>query len=86
MAVLSDADRDLVAKALIRKAFVDLNQTANLTTTEVRTLINDLDTYVDTNASAINSSITLTVRNKATIEMKALAMAWVALKRAGVTV
>lgn len=83
MAVLSDSDRADVALKLIRKAFVEQNQTANLTTAQVRTLVNDIDAWADSNATAFNQAITASVRNIATAEMKALALAWVALKRAG---
>lgn len=84
MAVLSDADRNDTARKLMQKAFGELNQTANLDTAEIRTLINDIDTWADANAVPFNTSITLAIRNKATASMKALALAWVCLKRAGV--
>lgn len=83
MAVMSDADRADAARKLIRRMFEEANETAQLTTDEVRTLINDLDAYVDTNATAINQAITAAVRNKATQAQKAMALAWVCLKRAG---
>ena len=83
MAVMTSEERAEVSRKLIRKAFEELNQTANITTDEVLTLINDLDTFLDANAAAINNAITLSVRNKASAEIKALAVAWVALKRAG---
>jgi hypothetical protein len=80
---MTNEERADVSRKLIRKAFEESNQTANLTTDEVRILINDLDTFLDANANVINQAITLSVRNKASAEMKALAVAWVALKRAG---
>lgn len=83
MAVLSDSDRADVALKLIRKAFVEQNQTANLTSAQVRTMVNDIDAWADANQVAFNQAITASVRNIATAEMKALALAWVALKRAG---
>ena len=83
MPVMTNEERADVSRKLIRKAFEESNQTANLTTDEVRILINDLDTFLDANANVINQAITLSVRNKASAEMKALAVAWVALKRAG---
>ena len=80
---MTNEERADAARKLARKAFEELNQTANLTTDEVRTLVNDLDTFLDANDGAINNAITLSVRNKASSEIKALAVAWVSLKRAG---
>lgn len=83
MAVLSDADREDTTRQLIVKLFVESNATAQLTTDEVRTMVNDLDSYLDANAVVINNVITASVRAKATTTQKALAVAWIALKRAG---
>lgn len=83
MAVLDSTARAEVKEAFIRRWFVEAAQTAELTTTEVQTLVNDLDTWLDANAAAANSSITTAVRNKATTSTKFAALAWVALKRSG---
>ena len=78
-AEIKQASRDFV-----RKAFVEANATANLTSVEVEALIADLDAYLDANAIAINLAIRASVRSKASTPQKALGMAYCALRRAGV--
>ncbi len=83
MAVLSDPQRaDCVAR-FVREFLVAGGYTADLTTTEIRTLVGDLDTWLDDNQAAANTAITAAVRNKASTTTKFAALAWVALKRAG---
>lgn len=84
MAALTSDQRADAALKLIRKMFVEANETAQLTTTEVRTLIDDLDDYVEANLTEINQAITAGVRSKATAAQKAMALAYVAMKRGGV--
>lgn len=83
MPVLSDSDRADCATKFIRQYFASLGNTADLDTLEIRTLVNDIDAYVDANATAMNQSITLAVRQKASLATKGAAFAYVALKRAG---
>lgn len=83
MAVLDSTARADVKEKFIRRWFVEQAQTANLTTTEIQTLVNDLDTWLDGNEAGANSAITAAVRNKASTATKFAALAWVALKRAG---
>lgn len=82
MAVLPDADRKIAARHFIREVFVGMNQTANLDTTEVKLLVDGVDTGLNA-AASINQAIDVSVRTKATTAQKALAVAYVALKRAG---
>lgn len=84
MTVLSDIGRKIAARHFIRKVFVGMNQTANLDTTEVKLLVDGVDAGLDAAASSINQAIDASVRTKATTEQKALAVAFVALRRAGV--
>lgn len=84
MAVLSNADRDDCVGRFVRGYFVGLAKLADLDVDEIRTLINDLDIWLDTNQAAANSAITASVRNKASNATKFAALAYVALKRAGV--
>lgn len=81
---LDITQREDATGQLIRKMFVEANQTAQLDSTEVRALIDALDDYVEANATAINQAIPVTVRTKATLGQKALALAYVAMKRGGV--
>lgn len=84
MALLIDADRDAIAGRFIGDYFVGRAQTADLTTAEVRTLVNDVDAWLDANAAAANVAITAAVRAKASTATKFAALAYVALKRAGI--
>lgn len=83
MAVLTSEQRAEIAQRFITEFFVALSRTADLSSTEVRTLINDLDTWLDGAATNANNSITAAVRTKASTDTKFAALAWVALKRAG---
>lgn len=84
MAVLSDGDRADCTSKFIRAYFVGLAKLADLDSDEVRTLVNDLDVWLDNNQAAANSAITLAVRNKASNATKFAALAYIAMKRAGV--
>lgn len=83
MAILDNTARAAVKEAFIRRWFVEQAQTAELDTTEIQTLVNDLDTWLNANESAANTAITAAVRTKASTATKFAALAWVALKRAG---
>lgn len=81
---LSAADIKRAVRRLANDVFVVGGQTATLDTTDITALIEDLDAYLDANASAINSAIRAGVRAKATIGQKAFALAYCAMKRGGV--
>jgi hypothetical protein len=84
MAVLDSAARADCTDRFIRAYFVALSKTSDLDSSEVRTLVNDLDAWLDSNAGAANSAITAAVRNKAANSTKFAALAYVALKRSGI--
>jgi hypothetical protein len=84
VAVLDNAARADCTEKFVRAFFVGLARTADLDSAEVRTLVNDLDVWLDNNQAAANSAITAAVRNKASNATKFAAVAYVALKRAGV--
>jgi hypothetical protein len=84
VAALSDGDRAACSSRFIQDFFANLRHTADLTTAEVKTLVDDLDTWLDSQTTEANQAITLAVRNKASNSTKFAALAYVALKRAGV--
>ena len=51
---------------------------------EVRAMIDAMDDYLEANQSAINQAFPVAVRQKASLTQKALALAYVAMKRGGV--
>lgn len=83
MAVLTDPDRADCAAKFIKQHLVSRAKVADLTTAEIRTLVNDLDAWLDANTTQANTAITPAVRNKASTDTKFAALAFVALKRSG---
>lgn len=81
---LDTTQRDDAMRRLVQQMFVQNNQTAQLTTAEVRLLVDNLDDYIEANATPINQSIDVSIRSKATLAQKAIALAFVAMKRGGV--
>lgn len=81
MANLSSGDRDACVGRFVRDYFIALAKTADLDSDEIRTLVNDIDAWLDTNQAAANSAITLAIRNKASTATKFAALAVVAMKR-----
>jgi hypothetical protein len=55
MAVLTDTKRAEVAQQFIQEHFVGLAKGADLSSTEIRTLVNDLDAWLDANQTAANN-------------------------------
>lgn len=84
MAVMTEQQRDDANRKMIQQMFVQAGATANLTTVDCRILVNAADDFLDTNAAAFNLTIPLEQRTKATPAQKAMAIAYAALKRAGV--
>lgn len=84
MAVLTTGERQDAREKFIRAYFVALAKLADLSTEEVQTLINDLDTWLNANEAAANTAISAGVRTKASTPTKFAALAYVALKRAGI--
>lgn len=83
MAVLDNTSRADVTDRFIRAYFVGLAKTSDLDSLEVRTLVNDLDAWLDSNQTSANNAITAAVRNKATNATKFAALGYVALRRGG---
>lgn len=81
---MTAADIKKAVRRLANDVFVVGGQTATLDVNDLKALIEDLDAYLDANAAAINSAIRVGVRTKATTPQKAFAMAYCAMKRAGV--
>lgn len=84
MAALTENERVGVWKRLIGTlSRRDLSRTTTLSKAEWRALVDDIDTWAEANQTAFNQAIRAAVRNKATATEKALALAYVALQRAG---
>lgn len=81
---MTAAERRQALRRMAADIFVVKGGTATLSTTDLDNLIEDLDSYLDANAAAINSAIRVGVRAKATAGQKAFAMAYCAMKRSGV--
>ena len=84
MALLDNTTRDEVRKKFIREFFVALAKTADLDTNEVLQLVEDADAWLDSQITEANNAIRLAIRTKASTETKFAALAWVALRRAGI--
>lgn len=82
--VLTAEQRAHAMRRFAEQSFVAANETANLSTDEIILMIGGIDDFIEANAAAINSAIPLVVRSKATLAQKALAVAFVAMKRGGV--
>ena len=84
MAVLSDADRDIALREMVRLAFEELRQRADFDTVALRTAVNEIDDFLESNSTAINNAFSQPFRGNASAKLKALVVAYVALQRAGV--
>jgi len=79
MAVLVDADRALVLTQWMRQNRED----CGVTKADVRAAVDALDTFLDTNATAINTAIPQPARGALTSAQKARLLSLVALRRFG---
>lgn len=84
MAVLPDADRQEVARTWVRKIFVELAGTANMSHADIKAAVDATDQWADDNATAFNAALPLPFRSTATTAQKTLLLAYVILKRAGI--
>lgn len=84
MALLTTEQRQEIARHIIQTYFVGLAHTADLTTAEIQTLVNDLDAWLDTQLTEANNAISEPVRSKASAATKFAGLALVASKRAGI--
>lgn len=83
MAALTNSDRLDAAGKFVNAYFVGQAKVADLDSAEVKSLVDDLDNWLDANTAAANSAINVTVRTKASTTTKFAALAYVALKRGG---
>jgi hypothetical protein len=83
MAVLTSTDRERVRNFVMRVASSIVGSWA-VTKTELRTLVDDTDDWIEANQSAYNSAISASVRNKFTTAQKTLVFCYVAMRRAGI--
>lgn len=81
--LLTGTQRADTIRQFIDRYFVALGATADLSTDELATLVNDLDTFLEANINATNNAISAPVRAKASASTKFAALAYVALKRGG---
>ena len=84
MAALSDADRQIATRAWIRRTFEELGGTATVTTVDIKAAIDALDDFLTSNETAINNAIPQPARGALTTTQKAMLVAYVAMRRAGV--
>lgn len=79
MAVLIDQDRfDLMAQLMRDAAFISAS---GVTKADLRATVDAIDSYLNTNASAINSAIPQPARANLSIPIKALLLMYVVQKR-----
>ena len=83
MAVLADADRQIAARAWVKRAFVEAGATANMGHDVVKAAADATDTWIDDNQSSFNSVLPEPFKSTATLEQKTLLFCYVAMKRAG---
>lgn len=84
MAVLSDSNRENIAREWIRKAFVDLKATANLDHLAIKAAVDAADAWADQNQSSFNTALPLPFRTTATVDQKTLLLCYVILKRSNI--
>jgi hypothetical protein len=73
---LDSTQRADTMRQMVRKMFVESNATADLDTLEVRALVDAMDDYLEANQSAINQSIPLAVRQKASLRRPSRWPSW----------
>ena len=78
MAVLSDADRALIAAQFMRD---NAEQIGALVKSDIRDVVNALDVYLNDNATAINQAIPATPRGILAVGQKARIFGLVVRKR-----
>jgi hypothetical protein len=81
MAVLSDADRELVHRSFEDDQFNRPRTPTSLSRADIRAAVNAIDDYFDANASNINSAIPQPARGMLTAQQKARLFVWVIERR-----
>jgi len=82
MAVLDDTTRAGIVAEIMRQLSREAESVA-ITKPELRAAVDALDSFLDTNATAINNAFPAAARNGLTTGQKARLLAWVTLKRWG---
>jgi hypothetical protein len=80
MAVLTDNARAGVWADLMRRYSSD-GETIGVSKADLRTAVNDVDTWLNSNAAALNSAISQPARGALTTAQKALILTYVTQKR-----
>ncbi len=83
MAVLPEADRQVAARAWVRKAFVELDVVADLAHDSVKAAVDNTDDWIDGNQASFNAALPEPFKSTATLQQKTLLFMYVAMKRAG---
>lgn len=81
MVVLSDAKRKEVWELMMRQVSGIFEPIGTLTKAELRTAVNDIDSWVDSNAVSFNNAIQQPARSALTKQQKALILMYVVTKR-----
>lgn len=85
MAVLPDADRARIARAVMRGAVLQIPGIPNVTKPDLRAAINATDDWIDSNQAAFNTALPTAFKNNATTAQKTLLFCAVALMRVSQT-
>lgn len=80
MAVLSDADRAALWAEFMREAS-DARDGLPLSKADLRTAVNDIDAWVDSNATSFNNAISQPARGALTAKQKARLLVYVVRRR-----
>jgi hypothetical protein len=79
VAVLPDLDRNRVYRYFMRQQLGDVN----FTKADLQAAVNAIDTFLESNATAINTAFPQPFRSAATSAQKAAVIGFVAMRRAG---
>ena len=80
MAVLDEASRVEVWAELMRKYSSD-GESIGINKPDLRTAVDALDTFMNTNAATINNALPQPAKSALTVQQKALMLSYVVLKR-----
>lgn len=81
---LIDADRQDAARRWARRAFGELSQTASVDHDQVKAAVDAVDDWCEANQASFLAALPLGFKNGSTAAQKALLLAFVVMKRAGV--
>ena len=81
---ITDQEAAEASRELATKIFVELKQTANLTTDDIKAAVNDLVAFIESNAVAINNQIPEPVKSNLTVPQKRYLFALATIKLAGI--